>query len=725
MDDNSSQTSVTDLPNKEAAPRNVQGDKNTDLQYRSTTSQPHSQMSSDSSQKASSCVCRFNGPLGDHLRSSMDCVQQLRGDQLLQMRANEEIFIIKATLILKGCPARGCPGGDHEQIPTQCLQWWRRVGWNLMRWKGSGQSADSQVIRQKVKKFRWNFTSRRGTQTSQNSTQNVLQNQKYNSQHSDNSTSQTCEGINNNSCPNCNSEGHLIQHLHQSKACLAVLIRLHLPNRDHIYRGNTRLAVFDLGIICHLCPNPGCKGNLKDEGLTKHLEGACLQFYVAEGAYLFQNWARNLTAASIRDKIKKRKNGLKAFVANEQSAGPFHEELKSILKFTCSKCSIQGPLMDIEAHNIWGTGINDDGARWECSQCRKSDDNHEMMVVHGVERVKELGYCAEPGDTLRKIVLTDTSNEMQRVVLIPGFLLQDDDEVQVDDRHLNPNGTTILVPKKAEALNHVGDDAAEKANQAKKSLEAVAEYFGRRHLYAPIAETMSVFFRLKVAEIRVERLTMLGNLSKTSKGKITGRDPNFADVKDRKPHYAQTQKYCLTNTCSWSSGARERRARESEARANVNGQIKLKIEATVLKKLAVDNPLLKEIINSGIVSSSRGLLSLISLAPTVLNFLKAKLRLLVKRIFAQNYSNWDLELQFAEREWTVKMVGYLYCQEFDELNRKIAFGEIASNDFAREMRGRKSVLPTTALHAERIVEDYGVSHERAQVQIQESCTLSL
>ena len=718
MDDNSSQTSVTDLPNKEAGPRDVQEDENTDLQYHNTTSQPHSQMSSDPSQKALSCVCRFNGPLGDHLRSSMECVQQLQGDHQLQMKATGEIFIIKATLLLKGCPARGCPGGDHEQIPTQCLLWWRETGWKLLKWKGSGQNADSRVIKEKTNKFRWNFTKRRKMHTSQKGSQDTTQNLS-DTLHCNN------QNITHHLCPICNEEGQLILHLHESKACLAGLVRLHLPNRAHIYRGKTRLAVFDLGIVCHLCPNPGCTGNLKDEGLTKHLEGACLQFYVAEGAYLFENWARNLTAASIRDKIKFRKSGLKAFVANEQSAGPFLEEFKSILKFTCSKCSIQGPLMDIEAHNIWGTGINDDGARWECSQCRKSDDNHEMMVVHGVERVKELGYCAEPGDTLKKIVLTDTSNGMQRVVLIPGFLLQDDDQVQVDDRDLNPNGTTILVPKNPEALNHVGDDAAEKANQAKKSLEAVAEYFGRRHLYAPIAETMSVFFRLKVAEIRVERLTMLGNLSKTSKGKITGRDPNFADVKDRKPHYAQTQKYCLTNTCSWSSGARERRARESEARANVNGQIKLKIEATVLKKLAVDNPLLKEIINSGIVSSSRGLLSLISLAPTVLNFLKAKLRLLVKRIFAQNYSNWDLELQFAEREWTVKMVGYLYCKEFDELNRKIAFGEITSKDFAREMREHKSVLPTTALRAERIVEDYGVSHERAQVQIQESCTLSL
>ena len=135
MDNNSSQTSVSDLPNKDACSRSVQEDENTDLQYHSTSSQP--QMSSDPSQKAFSCVCRFNGPLGDHLRSSMECVQQLQGDHMLQMKATGEIFIIKATLILKGCPARDCPGGDHEQIPNQCLLWWRETGWNLLKWKDS------------------------------------------------------------------------------------------------------------------------------------------------------------------------------------------------------------------------------------------------------------------------------------------------------------------------------------------------------------------------------------------------------------------------------------------------------------------------------------------------------------------------------------------------------------------------------------------------------------
>ena len=544
MDDNSSQTSVTDLPNKEAGPRNVQEDENTDQQYHNTTSQLHSQMSSDHSQKSFSCVCRFNGPLGDHLRSSMECVQQLQGDHLLQMKATGEIFIIKATLLLKGCPARGCPGGDHEQIPTQCLSWWRETGWKLLKWKGSGQNAESQVIKEKINQFRWNFTKRKKMRTSQKGSRDKTQNLSDTSQCNN-------QNITHHLCPICNEEGQLILHLHESKACLAGLVRLHLPNRAHIYRGKTRLAVFDLGIVCQLCPNPFCEGNLQEEGLTRHLAGACSQFYYAEGAHLF-NWAQNQSATSLRDKIYTRKGTLRAFAANNRDVGSFLQDLTSVLRFTCSKCSIQGPLMDLDVHVIWGAGINDDGPWWECSQCRGTDDNHEGMVVNGVEKVKALGYCAEPGDTLKKILVNDATNQRQRVVLIPGFLLQDrQEDSQLEDEELNPNITTIIVPKNPDALNHISDEAAEKANQDKKSLEAVAEYFGRRHIYAPIAETLSVFYRLKMAEIRLERIRMLSNLSNTSKGKITSRDPNKADVKDRKPHFAQTQSFCLTNTCSW------------------------------------------------------------------------------------------------------------------------------------------------------------------------------
>ena len=65
------------------------------------------------------------------------------------------------------------------------------------------------------------------------------------------------------------------------------------------------------------------------------------------------------------------------------------------------------------------------------------------------------------------------------------------------------------------------------------------------------------------------------------------------------------------------------------------------------------------------------------------------------------------------------MVGYLYCQELDELNTKIARAEISSKDFTREVARHQSILPTATLSAQRIMEDYQISKDRAQVTTQQ------
>ena len=62
------------------------------------------------------------------------------------------------------------------------------------------------------------------------------------------------------------------------------------------------------------------------------------------------------------------------------------------------------------------------------------------------------------------------------------------------------------------------------------------------------------------------------------------------------------------------------------------------------------------------------------------------------------------------------LVGYLYCHELDELNRKFASGEISSKDLTREVRRHPSVLPTTARSVERIRACHGVSNKSAEVK---------
>ena len=69
------------------------------------------------------CLCGYDGPLADHLRASPLCVQTLRREQALEMGGSEEQFIVKATLLLKGCPAASCPGlkGGHFIIKSTVI----------------------------------------------------------------------------------------------------------------------------------------------------------------------------------------------------------------------------------------------------------------------------------------------------------------------------------------------------------------------------------------------------------------------------------------------------------------------------------------------------------------------------------------------------------------------------------------------------------------------------
>ena len=90
---------------------------------------------------------------------------------------------------------------------------------------------------------------------------------------------------------------------------------------------------------------------------------------------------------------------------------------------------------------------------------------------------------------------------------------------------------------------------------------------------------------------------------------------------------------------------------------------------------------------------------------------------LMKHIISPNYSNWDLELRFAVDEWTVHLVGFLHCEEFDSLNQRIAREGLSTRDTAKEILQRPQVLPTTALSAKSLVEEYGLSSKRAQVKI--------
>ena len=124
------------------------------------------------------------------------------------------------------------------------------------------------------------------------------------------------------------------------------------------------------------------------------------------------------------------------------------------------------------------------------------------------------------------------------------------------------NFPKLTCPKNPEALEAIGDEALERANVVRETLDKLAEFFGRRRFLGPVSETLSVLFRHKLGQIRREQLAKLGSQRQTGKGKVISRNPNIAAVKARKPHLAETKKFCLSST-SWSTTAQEKRLKET------------------------------------------------------------------------------------------------------------------------------------------------------------------
>lgn len=99
------------------------------------------------------CNCGHKGPIASHLRTNQHCVQGIRDELSLGVEISDESLIIQTTLVLRGCPAINCVGGNHDEIPTVCMSWWQASGWNVMKWEETEEDLTSTVIKQKCKQF--------------------------------------------------------------------------------------------------------------------------------------------------------------------------------------------------------------------------------------------------------------------------------------------------------------------------------------------------------------------------------------------------------------------------------------------------------------------------------------------------------------------------------------------------------------------------------------------
>ena len=574
----------------------------------------------------------------------------------------------------------------------------------MLGWRGVDESTTEKTMKEKMSNLRKNHKKRRHSDEHQTLLQQLQHSHRANSAEMDQRDE---EDHWSRPCEWCQTKTPLSLHLKDAQFCLKNYRSKYLPYQSGLYAMNVRLAIFDLGLLRDFCINPSC--TTKWVNFSHHLQGPCIDYYQREGADIFSLWKENNSVRDMYVNLKSRRHRVKTlFEAYQGRVQIYTTEMDKMLTLVCRNCGLQGPFLEKADHRMVciGTGLNALPV-WECQGCQSA--TQDMLVQ--AEKLQEVGSPGqESDDTMKPVRVGDDSNGGSRVVYIPASLVPDQQCVNM----ILPQSTTILVPKHPDGLDEIGDEAFIRTDEIKSKLKSLTSFLAKRPSPTSLDITMSVLYRKKLLDIREERVKLIHSMS-SSKGEITSRDRKEANILDRKGHYDATKQLCLTNTCSWSEGRNEQMMKESLARANINGQVKTKVSILLSKSLAVDNPHLVKVIES--TFAVKGVRPILSLAPIVLQHIQGKVELLRKHVFSSIYNNWDLEVEFFRDEWTVALKGFLYSEEYENLNKKIARLGATDGDLLDTIIANPHIFPTVSLDPQRIADLCGMSIERAQVNI--------
>ena len=180
--------------------------------------------------------------------------------------------------------------------------------------------------------------------------------------------------------------------------------------------------------------------------------------------------------------------------------------------------------------------------------------------------------------------------------------------------------------------------------------------------------------------------------------------------------------------CGWSLLHQEKRSSESAARACVNGQVKIFVRGLVMNGFEDED--LNRILLKGweyFVDPAGGSIQqirdhplmeqfIIKMSPTILKYLRAKVKSFVKHIIAPTFSCYDLRLKFSEDFLKVHLEGYVWANQFYEVNRLIAaepevklLPDVISNILLHQ-----EMLPTVSLNWRYLANNYQLEEVKAR-----------
>ena len=675
-----------------------------------------SQISQDVGSLPSRCDhCGTIGHFANHLRQSQQCIQAYKSYQEFDLQCdNDEEFVVKVCLLSKNCPSPTCPGGSHKKMPAQCLEWWIEYGWKNMKWKGVNADSTSKNIHEKMRQHRRIHLRRTTKGESQHSDRLRYQDKNTYATNSVRCSNQLGDHGLKADCSECvkcgQYRGPLAAHLFQSKACLQSMRRDYLGGVSG--HSSPRKMIMDLSLLLLFCPNPECMSTTLGEGPIQHLQGSCGQYIVSEAVAVY-NWDKACDTIRIEGKLRRRASYLNEVSRQAQFTGPngYQQELSNLLEITCSMCFMQGHVSALKEHNMVEC-VGSDPPMWQCQRCFENQGERQDILRRMFEEQRRLGETRH-NDLMRAVRIQD--GEDSRIVFMPPSLAP---ELPVEDiqTHLDPKKTTVLVPDNPDALDLFDEETMDDALKENRNLKSTTEFFAKRIFFSPtLSQTLTVMLRKKLAEIKENRLRMLGGMKSTQKGTVVSRNPNQAKIRERKPHYDVTKSSCLTSSCPWSVGHLQQRGDESAAISCANGQLKTRVRLGVLSSLAQGSPeLAKVMMLVAKFHYSGRIFPLISTAPIVLQFAKAKIDLMVKHVISKKYSNWDLNVNFLKDEWSVELMGTLYSAEYNVINEKIARQGASMQEVVHAVLRQPEVRPIVSLDKQWIADHCGIRVDEAQ-----------
>ena len=675
-------------------------------------------------------ICGACCRIASHLRRPGECLRQLKLLPQFQFPGGDkdEVFITRIALLIGECPNPSCSSGRHpDQIPPDCVGWWKSDGWKIMRWRGDKERADNDILKEKIRDF-------------------VRRHKKKDNRHSQagaRSQVSQCEiGVAGSitaesglKCSSCEEEGDLMQHLLASSQCRLAYVK-HFLTDDEV---DSQTSLFQLSISLNMCARLGCTERKGFTYLASHLDRSeeCLEFYQSEGVKLgFPNWDPSASSRIISKKISQIRRQMKESRAKMSSSSceKFKGELSHLLEHVCRKCGKMGPgVGDGEFRLLGGwTWLSDQGAEegWFCPDCTEESAEYTDTLEKLKEDTERLKKSPSSQTDSFKMVKSTSST---RTIVAPTCLIEGIADVSNAIPSLS---TRILVPQDATAIRAIMGHCDE-AIEDRVELKRCTSELMNKPFVTDFEATVSCLYRTFLAEVRHKMKIMTMALAKSARGKIISFDQNLTSARKSNPNLKMTLEGALRDLCAWSLPYQKLKSLESAARANINGRVKVYLKGTIIKGLEDEN--LRRIIllgfrcfaNGNITSFEQlenhpGLEAIITnMAPVILRFVRDKVKLFVRHIVKPNFSNYDLRLDIADHGLDVKLVGYLYTKQFDKVNRTLAENPQIQMipDITDQIIAAEEVKPTTSLNWETVADNYKVGELRAKniIEIAQHC----